>query len=252
MYFASSASSVTEPSWPLPFPSSSADSALTSMLSDCPPSKPISIRTCSAMCHHLRENAVDGIRMDERDLQAEHARARLVVDELGAVAPQRLERRADVLDLERDVVHPGAARGEEAPDRRVVLEGREQLHAVAPHADGDGFDALVGHRRAVLELRAEEPLVRLERVVQVLDRNAEMMDAARFHAGDANDAASGQPVVCAVRCEKCAVRAARPRTTEGGNSAASAAARSPSRARLAERPTRRPPSSAASAAPRST
>src|SRR4051812_27281287 len=197
MYFASSASSVTEPSWPMPFASSSADSALTSMLSDCPPSKPISIRTCSAMCHHLRENAVDGIRMDERDLQAEHARARLVIDELRAVAPQRLERRTDVLDLERDVVHPGAARGEEAADRRVVRERREQLHALAAHAHGDGLDALVRHRRAVLELGAEQPLVRPESLVEVLDRNAEVMDAARFHAGDANDAASGQRLDCA-------------------------------------------------------
>src|SRR3954449_12812342 len=159
MYFASSASSVTEPSWPMPFASSSADSALTSMLSDCPPSKPTSIRTCSAMCHHLRENAVDGIRMDERDLQAEHPCARLVVDELGAVAPQRVERRADVLDLERDVMHARAARGEEAAHGRVVLERREQLDAAAANAQRHGIDALVGNGRAMLDLRAEEPLV---------------------------------------------------------------------------------------------
>src|SRR3954452_14486043 len=103
MYLASSASSVTEPSWPTPLASSSADSVLTSMLSDCPPSKPISIRTCSAMCHHLCENAVDGIRMDERHLQPEHALARLLVHELGAVTSQRVERDADVLHLERHV-----------------------------------------------------------------------------------------------------------------------------------------------------
>src|SRR3954468_19730130 len=126
MYFASSASSVTEPSWPIPFASSSADSALTSMLSDCPPSNPISTRTCSAMCHHLRENAVDGIRMDERDLQAEHACARLAGAWPGAVGLRRFERRADVLDLEGDVMHPRPARREEAADRRVVLERREQ------------------------------------------------------------------------------------------------------------------------------
>src|SRR5215208_2846827 len=198
MYFASSASSVTEPFWPIPFASSSADSVLTSMLSDCPPSNPISIRTCSAICHHLRKNAVDGIRMDERHLEAEHACARLVVDELRAVAPQRLERRADVLDLERDVVHPGAARGEEAADRRVVLQRREELHTAAADADGDGFDALIGHCRAVLELGTEQPLVRPEGLVQVSDGNADVVDAARVHAGDANDAVSGQRVVCAV------------------------------------------------------
>src|SRR5436190_16239592 len=163
MYFASSASSVTEPSWPIPFASSSADSALTSMLSDCPPSKPISIRTCSAMCHHLRENAVDGIRMDERDLEPEHPGARLVVDELGTVAPQRLERRADVLDLERDVVHAGAARGEEAAHGRVVLERREQLDAPAANPQRHGVHALVGDCRSVFDLCAEQARVRVER-----------------------------------------------------------------------------------------
>src|SRR4051794_11588378 len=172
MYFASSASSVTEPSCPMPFASSSADSALTSMLSDCPPSKPISIRTCSAMCHHLRENAVDGIRMDERDLQAEHPGARLVVDELRTVALQRFERRSDVPDLERDVVHSGAAGGEEAADRGVVLERREQLDAAAAHAHRDGLDALIGHRRAMLQLAAEQPLVGAERLVEVVNGHA--------------------------------------------------------------------------------
>src|SRR5437763_6354493 len=184
MYAASSAASVTDPSCPMPFASSSADSELTSMLNDCPPSKPISIRTCSAMCHHLRENAVDGIRMDERDLQTEHPGARLFVDELCAVAPQPLERRRDVLDLERDVVHSGAARGEEAADRGVVLERREQLDAAAADEDGRRLDALAGHRRTVLQLRAEEPLVRPQRLVEVVDGYADVMNAARFHSRD--------------------------------------------------------------------
>ena len=48
------------------------------------------------------------------------------------------------------------------------------------------LDALIGHHRAVLELRAEQPLVRPERLVEVLDRDAEMMDGARFHTRDAS------------------------------------------------------------------
>src|SRR5580765_1313735 len=186
MYRASSASRVTEPSRPIPFASSSADSGLTSMLSDCPPSKPTSIRTCSAMCNHLRENAVDGIRMYERDLESEHAGARLFVDELGSVAPERLERGADVLDFERDVVHPRAARGEEATDGRVVLERRQQLDPSVADQDRGCLDPLVGHRRPVLQLGAEEPLVCSERLVEVFDRDAEMMNCARFHTRDAS------------------------------------------------------------------
>src|SRR5215212_7626658 len=100
----------------MPRSSSSADSGLTSMLSDCPPSKPISIRTKSAMGHHLREDAVDGIWMDERDLEAEQSLSRLLVDELGALTLQRVEGGADVADLERHMVHTCSARGEEPPD----------------------------------------------------------------------------------------------------------------------------------------
>jgi hypothetical protein len=39
----------------------------------------------------------------------------------------------------------------------------------------------------MLELGAEEPLVRRERFVEVLDGHAKVMDAARGHGVDAND-----------------------------------------------------------------
>src|SRR6266511_55793 len=96
MYVASSASSVTEPSLPIPSSSAAAAFGSMSMLSDCTPSKPISIRTWSAMAHHLRENTVDGIRMDEGDLEPEEPLVRLCVDQFRALALQRLERRTDV------------------------------------------------------------------------------------------------------------------------------------------------------------
>src|ERR1043166_6368662 len=130
------------------------------MLSDWPPSKPISIRTCSAMGHHLREDAVDGIGVNERDLQAEEPRVRLRVDELGAIALQRLERRPDVRNLEGDVVHPGPAGVQEAPHRGVVLEGGEELDAAATDEDRRRLDALLGDSRPMLELGAEEARVR--------------------------------------------------------------------------------------------
>src|ERR1044071_2449039 len=115
----------------MPRASSSADSGLTSMLSDCPPSKPISIRTWSAMGNHLRENAVDRIRMDERDLEPEQSGVRLGVDELGSLALQRNERCTDVLDLECNVMHARAARREKPADRRVTVQRGEQLDAPA-------------------------------------------------------------------------------------------------------------------------
>ena len=80
---------------------------------------------------------------------------------------------------------PGAARGEEPADGRVVAERREQLDPAAADEHRRRLDALVGHRRAVLELGAEQPRVRPERLVEILDGDAEMMDAARVHTRDA-------------------------------------------------------------------
>src|SRR5215467_7224860 len=126
------------------------------MLNDCPPSNPISMRTWSAMRHHLRENAVDGIWMDERDLEPEQALVRLGVDELGALALQRLERRMDVGDLERHVMHAGPALREEPADMAVRLERAQELDAPRADEHGRRLDALLRHRRAMLELGAEE------------------------------------------------------------------------------------------------
>ena len=48
----------------------------------------------SARAHHLREDAVDGVGMDERDLEAEEPRTRDLVDQLRAGSSEAYERRA--------------------------------------------------------------------------------------------------------------------------------------------------------------
>ena len=131
---------------------------------------------------------MDGIRMDERHLETEEPFVRLGVDELRARALQQLESSTDVCNLERDVVHSRAARGEEPADRRVVLERAEQLDPSAADEDGRGFHALLRDGRPMLELRAEQPRVRAESLVQIGDGDAEMMDAARLHPDDASRA----------------------------------------------------------------
>src|SRR5438132_228622 len=83
------------------------------------------------------------------------------------------------VDLVGDVVHPRPALGQEAADRRVVARGRKQLDAAGADAQTCRLDALVGDNLAVLELGAEEPLVRRERLVEVFDRDAEVVDPAR-------------------------------------------------------------------------
>src|SRR5689334_25405570 len=81
----------------------------------------------SATADDLREHTVDGIGMDEGDLEAEEPAPRPLVNQLRPLCLELVDGGADVLDLVRDVVHAGAAFGEELPHRRVVAEGGEQL-----------------------------------------------------------------------------------------------------------------------------
>jgi hypothetical protein len=117
--------------------------------------------------------------MDEGDLEAEHAVPRCLVDQLGARVRKMRKGRADVVDLVRDVVHPWPTLREEAADRRVLAECAQQLEAAGPDADGRRLDALLLHARAMLEPRAEEALVAVERAVEILDRETHVMDRAR-------------------------------------------------------------------------
>src|SRR5215510_15739422 len=149
-----------------------------------PPSKPSSMRMrSSANADDLREDAVNGVGVDERDLQSEEPPARARVDQLGALGGELVERGADVVDLEGDVVHPGAPLREELADGRVLAERGQQLDPVGADAQRRGLDALLLDRLSVLELGAEEPLVRRERAVEVVDRDAEVMNAVRLHGG---------------------------------------------------------------------
>src|SRR2546423_3185062 len=146
-----------------------------------PPSNAISSRTCSAMRDELREDAVDGVRMDEGDLEAVEALPRLLVDQLGPLVGKAGEGRAEVVDLVGHVVHAGATAGEELADGRVVAGRGEQLDATCADADRRGLDALVRDGLAVLELGPEEPRVGREGLVQIGDRDSEVVDPARRH-----------------------------------------------------------------------
>ena len=119
--------------------------------------------------------------MHEGDLQAEQAAPRLGVDQLGALLREGRDRDPSIVDLVRDVVHAGAALREEPADRGVLAERREQLDATVPHSHGRGLDALLLDALTMLEPSAEEPLVRGDRGVEILDRDPDVMDASCIH-----------------------------------------------------------------------
>ena len=124
--------------------------------------------------------------MHEPDLESEEPAPRLVVDQLRAVGREPVELGADVVDGERQMVHPRASLGEELADGRLRAEGGEKLDASVADAERRGLDALVGHCLAMLELGAEQPPVRLHGLVQIVDGDSEMMDATCGHDHDAS------------------------------------------------------------------
>src|SRR3989442_10216694 len=147
-----------------------------------PPSKPISIRIrSSAMCHQLAEDAVNSVGMEEGYLEPEETRPGLAVDELDTVRRESVQLGLHVVDLERDVVHPGPALGHELADGRVLAERAKQLDPALADEERRRLDALLDDGVAVLEPSPEQPLVRVDRLVEILDRDAEVMDSARRH-----------------------------------------------------------------------
>ena len=135
-----------------------------------PPAKATSMRTDSGDSgngDNLRENAVNGVGMDKGNLQTEEAATGDSVDQLGSRRCEIGQSIGDVVDLVRDVVHPGPALGEEPPNRRVLPRRREQLDPARAEDDGRRLDALVGENLTMLERPTEELGVRLDRIGEI-------------------------------------------------------------------------------------
>ena len=128
---------------------------------------------------------MDGIRMNERDLETEESAARHPVDQLRTRGLQLVERGEEILGFECDVMHPRPAAREKAPDGRVVVGRRDELDATRTQEKRRRLHSLLLQRLAVLELRAEEALVRGDGLVEVGHREAEVVNAANPHARDA-------------------------------------------------------------------
>jgi hypothetical protein len=149
----------------------------------CPPSKPISILAdpFSATGYHLREDAVDGVGMYESDLKPEQPRSRLLVDQLRAGGGELSERGADVRHLVGDVVHPGPATSEKSTDWSVLARRSEQFDATAADENRGSFDTLGFEVVSKLETRSEHPFVDRDRLLEVDNRDADMVNPARLH-----------------------------------------------------------------------
>jgi hypothetical protein len=148
--------------------------------------------------------------MDESDLEPEEALARLGVDQLGALGGEPLELGLHVVDLVGNVVHAGPSVGQEPAHRCLVAERREQLDTAGTNEHRSGLDSLVVDLSAVLELGAEETLVRVDGLVEVVNSDAEMVDAAGDHGSDAIGRSGREAApsgICAPGIRSCGFRA---------------------------------------------
>ena len=123
--------------------------------------------------------------MDKGNFEAEQPLARSLVDQVRTRTRELRKRGVQVAHLERNVVHARAALGEEAADRGIGAKRLEQFNATVTDAERRRADTLLFDCRAVLDLRAEQSLVRRDRLVEVFNGNTEMMNTARVHAADA-------------------------------------------------------------------
>ena len=116
---------------------------------------------------------------------AEDPAARPLVDELCARRREAGELGADVVDLERDVMHARASLGEELADRGIGTASSEQLDPALADAEERDVGTLLVQRLPELDLGAEQEPVRLHRPLEVLDRDPDVVEAADRHPGDA-------------------------------------------------------------------
>ena len=122
---------------------------------------------------HLRQRrqrpAVEG-----REHPAVHVEAGQRLQQL---RPAVVGRGVDVRHLVGDVVQARALLGQEPADRRVGPERREQLDMVLADVEQDGLDALLGDDLAVRDVQAEAVPVQLDRGLDLLDGDADVVDA---------------------------------------------------------------------------
>ncbi len=123
--------------------------------------------------------------MDEGDLEPEHALARRGVDQLGALPGEVRERGPQIIDFVGDVMHTGAVAREKTPDWRVDAERGDQLDAAVPDLHRRCLHALLLDTFPVLEPGTEQLLVRPHRLVEIRDGDADVVDSACLHPGDA-------------------------------------------------------------------
>jgi hypothetical protein len=103
----------------------------------------------------------------------------LLVDQPEPAGAALLEHLGDVRAAIGRVVEPGAALGEEAPDRSFLAEWPKQLDMGIADSEEHRLDALLGNGLAVLQRHAKALRIELDCRIEILDGDAEMVDCLK-------------------------------------------------------------------------
>ena len=122
--------------------------------------------------------------MNERDLHPEQPAAWGGVDQVCALLLELRKLGGQVVDLVGDVMHPRASPVEEPADGRLGAERCDQLQAARADEQRHGLDTLLGLGLALLKLGAEHQPVARDRFVEILDCDADVVNALRGHCRD--------------------------------------------------------------------
>ena len=126
----------------------------------------------------LGEHPAGRLRVQKRHAAAADAGAGLLVYQGQAGAAHRVEGGLDVVRPVRHMVKAGAAPLEELPDRRIRPERPQQLDVALADAQQHRLDTLLLDRLAVLERHAEPLAVEPNGLVEVLDRDSDVIDSS--------------------------------------------------------------------------
>ena len=125
-------------------------------------------------------NAALGVH--ERHRGAPAPGPRRLVDQATTLGPHPLQRGGAVVDPVPHVVDALALGGQELGHRRVVADRREQLHVRLGHLEQRLLDAVALHHLAVLDLDAVGVAVVLDRGLEVVDGDGDVVDLGEHQA----------------------------------------------------------------------
>ena len=119
-------------------------------------------------------------RMDERDERPFGARPRFAVDQTNAARAEMRQRRADVVDAQRDVVKSRTALADVGRNRRVRSSCLEQLQRRAAHRDARALTRSVATSSGASTSSPRASAVEGQRLVDVLNSDADVVEDG-FH-----------------------------------------------------------------------